>query len=161
MDETQFERVLELQRIKAEMADLFEETEQKMAEHAAWREDMRAHGLYREDLEAPPQHVEPPQTRQNPEPVMHYRRMENALAPAPAPPDEGPFTAAQHDVLAAVISELRAEWHAAIEEKVDELRRAATRTDVDELRCEVARLRESIAGRVTILAPTKGKTDAA
>jgi hypothetical protein len=155
-DLAQLNRNLEFRALCEQAAELFEETEQKMAAHAEWRERAIAEGRYREWT--PPPQEAPPVQRSAPEVIN--KTHESPAPTAAAPPDEGPFTAAQHDVLAAVISELRREWREAIEAKVDELRAAATRREIDELRTELALLRESIAGRVTII-PPKGKTDAA
>jgi hypothetical protein len=80
--------------------------------------------------------------------------LEPPTAPAPAgapsapeaPPAMDPFL---HEVLAFALSEVRAEI------------RAETKAELDRLRSELATLRESIAGRVTILPPQKGQSDAA
>jgi hypothetical protein len=116
------------------------------------------------DAGQPP--LEAPTSRRGEEGITLRKTNENALVPAPAPSgDDVAMGVLQSEVfknaMGYVIADLRAEWRAAIEDKVAELRAAATKTEIDDLRGEVARLRESIGGKVTILSPTKGKTDAA
>jgi hypothetical protein len=158
-DLVQLNRNLEFWALREQMAEMRAETEARMAEHEAFMEHARAHG-YEERPPAPPS---PPHTRQVEEPVMHYRRTENALAPASAPMD--PVTQAGWDNWAKAhirngideFGEVVAEFGALMRDDM----RKEFKAEIETLRTELATLRESIGGKVVIIPPAKGRDDAA